>query len=99
MKVTECDLSYDIAKLDITALEEALNYSLFSIASAIGSEAREITNGLTTKDREDAIFSTACTKGIRITSYAKQLTKVAELLYTVQESHNREIKCVDLLKE
>jgi hypothetical protein len=103
---TKCDLCYDTAKLDITALDKQLRYRFFSLVQQIHDITGVIGNVVSINAQHQQIFETACTKSNTLHSLIEQLAITAELADTIQntkstEDHKviRDIQCVNLLSD
>ena len=93
---TKCDLSYGLAKLDITAIEKQLTTLLVMLANNM----RDILSphSIVKTDFKEQVSSFSCTGSRSLMLLSKHFAETAEVLHTIQESNTREIECVNLLE-
>ena len=97
---TKCDLSAGIAKLDITELYEQLQRRLYNLTTLAKAKLEiQVTALPTVKDTDKFAADFCCTGARCIKQLVYDIERTAELLHTIAETQDREIICINLLKE
>ena len=92
---TKCDLSAGVAKLDMTTLTKQTEKYFYSLIKRINKKTSSVLyDTLTEESRKKTVSSMSCTGSNELVQMANDIAEVAELLYTLYESPDREIEIV-----
>jgi len=91
---TKCDLSGDVAKLDLTALNQTLQTAYFKAMSELEKECRLKTIGIP-EIYSDELLAMVSHKHDTMSRLMLHIGQLAELAYTVDRMRHRKIEIVN----
>lgn len=94
-KHTNCDLSADLAKIDLEKLTKQVEIHFYSLIGSIRQKTSEIQyKTLKKEDRIESVSSMSSTGSDELIKLSKNLAETAELLHTLQETEGRQIEII-----
>jgi len=92
---TNCDLSGETAKLDLSIMRAQTEKRFFGLITQINNKTSEIRdNSLMEENRRKHVSSMVSHGSKELERLAKDVAEVAELLHTLYNTEDREIKIV-----
>ena len=92
---TKCNLSADIAVIDLTILTKQVELRFYSLVNEIKTTTEKILHDtLKTDNRKENVFSMSVTGSNKLIELTKNLAETTELLHTLQETEEREIEII-----
>jgi len=92
---TKCDLSAEIAKLDIEKLIKQVEIHFYSIINNIRQKATDIQyDTFEKKNRTKNVFEMSVSGSNNFLDMAKNIAETSELLHTLQELEGRKLEII-----
>ena len=86
--VTKCDLDADIAKLDLKALSQSLNFMFVKLAQEIYTNSERMAHCIRNEDVQQRMFECTVHEGKQLAHLIDELRQVSELAHTAHEALN-----------
>ena len=94
-KNTKCDLSADLAKLDLVILTKQIEIHYYSLLEKMQNKVSEVReDSISFTNRKDALLSMAAHGSDTVKRLSEQIAETTELLYTLYNTEDRKIEIV-----